>query len=48
MTFIYLTEFIPRCYGVTFQNNGCIKVQKFGDISTDENNILHVNQYKYF
>ena len=36
---IYLTEYNTRCYGVTFQNNGWIKVQKFEDISDDENKI---------
>ena len=29
MTIIYLTEYITRCYGVTFQNNGWIKVKKY-------------------
>ena len=42
MTIIFLTEYNTRCYGVTFQNNGCIRVQKFEDISNHENNILHV------
>ena len=27
MTITYLTEYNTRCYGVTFQNNGCVKVQ---------------------
>ena len=32
MTIIYLTEYKTKCYGGTFQNNGCIKVEKFKDI----------------
>ena len=36
MTVIYLTESNTRCYGVTFQNNGCIKLQKFKDKSIHE------------
>ena len=28
MTIIYLTEYITKCYAVTFQNKGWIKVQK--------------------
>ena len=42
MTVIYLTEYDTKCYGVTFQQNGCIKVQKFDDIPDDENNIYSV------
>ena len=40
MTIIFLAEHNTRCYGVTFRKNGCIKVQKFEDISDDENNIF--------
>ena len=39
MTVIFLTEYNTTCYGVIFQNNGWTKVQKFEDISDDENNI---------
>ena len=42
MTIIYITENNTKCYGVTFQNNGCVKVQKFEDISNDENTIYSV------
>ena len=42
MTDIYLTEHNTRCYGVTFENIGYVKVQKFKDISNDENNIFCV------
>ena len=39
MTIIYVTEYNTECYGVTFQNIGWIKVQKFEDISDDKNTI---------
>ena len=42
MTIIYVTERNTKCYGVTFQNNECFKVQKFEDISNDENTILNM------
>ena len=42
MTIIYVTEYNTKCYGVTFQNNGWIKVQKFDDISDDKNTIYCV------
>ena len=42
MTIIYITENNCRCYVVTFQNNGCVKVQKFEDISNDEKTIYCV------
>ena len=42
MTIIYVTEHNTKCYGVTFENNGWIKVQKFEDISNDKNNIYCV------
>ena len=48
MTIIYLTEYNTRCYGVTFQNNGCIKVQKFEDISNDENNKYYIKPLEVF
>ena len=47
MTVIYLTEYNTKCYGVTFQNNECIKVQEFKDISNDENNILYIKPLKH-
>ena len=37
MTTIYVTENKTKCYGVTFQNKCYVKVQRFGDISSDEN-----------
>ena len=42
MTVIYITENTCECYGATFKNNGCVKVQKFEDISNDENTIYCV------
>ena len=48
MTIIYITENNTRRYGVSFQNNGCVKVQKFEDISNDENNIYHVKPMRIF
>ena len=46
MTVLYLTEYNTRCYGITFQNNGYIIVQKVEDISADENNIYCVMPLK--
>ena len=48
MTIIYITENNCECYGVTFQNNGCVKVQKFEDISKDENVIYCVKPMEIF
>ena len=42
MTITYITENNTKRYGVTFQNNGCVKVHKFEDISNDENTIYSV------
>ena len=48
MTTKNVTEKKCRCYGVTFQNNGCVKVQKFEDISNDENTIYRVKLMRTF
>ena len=48
MTIIYITENMCRCYGLTYNKNGCIKVQKFEDISNDENTIYSVNPITKF
>ena len=48
MTVIYLTEYNCKCYGVTFENDGCVKVQKIKDISNYETNILRVKPLKTF
>ena len=42
MTVIFLTEHNTKCYGVTFKNNECVKVQKFEDISNKENTLLNI------
>ena len=42
MTIICSTNYNTRCYGVTFKNNGSVKVKKFEDISDDENIIYFV------
>ena len=48
MTIIYITgNNTTRC-GVTFQNNGCVKVQKFEDISNDKNIIYTINPLETF
>ena len=48
MTNIYNTENNTKCYGVTYQNNGCVKVQKFEDISEDKNIIYKVMPMETF
>ena len=48
MTVIYLTEYNTRCYGITFENNGRIKVPKFKDVSNYENNIFCVKPLEFF
>ena len=40
MTVLYLTDYNTRCYGVAFENNGCVTVQKFEAISDNEDKIL--------
>ena len=48
MTVIYLTEHNTKCYGVTFKNIECCKLQKFEDISNDENTILNIKPIQTF
>ena len=48
MTVIYLIKFTTRCYGVTFQKNGWIKVQKIEDVSDDEKSIHCVKPLETF
>ena len=48
MTIIYITENNSSCYGVTYENKRCIKVQKFEDISNDENTIYSVKPMRTF
>ena len=48
MTIIYITENNCKCYAVTFENKGWVKVQKFDDESLDENIIYTVNPMETF
>ena len=48
MTVIYITENKCKCYAVTFENKGWVKVQKFQDESLDENIIYTVNPMETF
>ena len=48
MTIIYITEYNCKCYAVTFENKGWVKVQKFDDESLDENIIYTVNPMETF
>ena len=48
MTIIYITENTTKRYGVTFQNNGCVKIQKFEDISSDEKTTYSVKPMRLF
>ena len=48
MTIIYTTEKNTKRYGVTFKNIGCVKVQKFEDISNDEKTIYCVKTMEIF
>ena len=43
MTVIYITEDNCKCYAVTFEIKGWVKVQKFQDGSLDENIFYTVN-----
>ena len=48
MTIIYITENNCECCGVTFEKKIFVKVQKYKDISNDENIILCVNPLRTF
>ena len=48
MTIIYVTECNTKCYGVTYQINGYIKVQRLKDVSKDKNIIYEVNPMESF
>ena len=48
MTIIYVTENNCQCYGVTFRNNGMIKVQKLLDVSNNKNILYEVNPMETF
>ena len=40
MTAIEIPDYKTKCSGITFQTNGCVKVQYFEDISNHESNVL--------
>ena len=49
MTIIYVTEHNTKCYAVTYENKGWIKVQKIQDVVDDDNNIINeVNLLEIF
>ena len=48
MTILYFTEKNTKLYSVTFQNNGCVKVQNFEKVSSDENTIYSVKPRSFF
>ena len=48
MTIIYVTEYNTKWYGVAFQNNGWIQVQKFEDVSHDKITIYCVKPLEIF
>ena len=48
MTVLYITEDNCKCYAVTFENKGWVKVQNFQDGSVDENIIHTVNPMESF
>ena len=48
MTIINVTENNTKCYGITFQNNGMIRVQKLEDISEEKNIIYEVRPMETF
>ena len=48
MTIIYSTENNTERLAVTFKNNGIVKIQKFEDLSNDENIIYEVNPIRSF
>ena len=48
MTVVYLTEYKCKWYGVTFEYNGYVKVQKIIDNLNYETNILRVKPLKAF
>ena len=41
MTIIYITQKNTELYGITFQTNECVKVQKFEGITNNKNNIIN-------
>ena len=48
MTIIYVTENNNKCYGVTLQNKGWVRVQKLEDVSDDKNILSEVDPMEIF
>ncbi len=49
MTIIYVTEHNTKCYAVTYENKGWIKVQKIQDVGDEDKNIIYeVNTMEIF
>ena len=48
MTVIYLTKHNCRRYALTYENIGCVKVQKIEDVSNEESNIFYVKPLRTF
>ena len=48
MTIIYVTENNCQNYGVTFRNNGLVRVQNLEGVSSDENLIYEINPIEIF
>ena len=46
MTVICLTEYNSRRYALTFENDGCVRVQKFEDILENGKKILCVKSLR--
>ena len=42
----FLPEYNSKSYGVTFENNGCVKVQKIKDVSNCETKVIRVKPLK--
>ena len=48
MTIIYATEYNTKCYRVTLQNKGWVRVRKKKDVSEDENILYQNNPMETF
>ena len=45
---MYITKHNTKCFVVSFQNSECVRVLKFGAISTDGNTILYIKPLELF
>ena len=48
MPVISLTEYITKLYGVIFENDDLVKIQKFKNFYDNENNILCIKALENF